>query len=190
MAAPVAIADDKGSSQARASSDPNRRLFGTHNSKLQSAYECRKAEAFQWGDTQQARFAIERFIAMIWPRARPTSFACRERRSGISGFRLAMSDSSIGTTSASGDRPYLAAIRLAGTCILSHRDGYSDENTLSEPADNTGSKNAIQAVGSTLTYPPALHVCAGAWASHLPVMTTARRSASRSGRSGRSDRHD
>lgn len=38
------------------------------------------------------------------------------------------------------------------TCILSHRDGHSEENTLSGPADATGNKNAIQAIGSTLTY--------------------------------------
>lgn len=38
------------------------------------------------------------------------------------------------------------------TCVLSHRDGYSEETTLSSKADATGSKNAIQALGSTVTY--------------------------------------
>lgn len=38
------------------------------------------------------------------------------------------------------------------TCILSHRAGHSEENTLSGPPDGSGSKNAIQAIGSTLTY--------------------------------------
>lgn len=38
------------------------------------------------------------------------------------------------------------------TCILSHRDGHSEETTLSGPADTSGSKNAIQAIGSTLQY--------------------------------------
>lgn len=38
------------------------------------------------------------------------------------------------------------------TCILSHRAGHSEETTLSGPADQTGNKNAIQAIGSTLTY--------------------------------------
>jgi hypothetical protein len=42
--------------------------------------------------------------------------------------------------------------RITVTCVLSHKDGHSEENSLSGPADNTGSKNAIQAVGSTLTY--------------------------------------
>jgi len=42
--------------------------------------------------------------------------------------------------------------RVHVTCILSHREGHSEENTLSGPPDTTGSKNAIQAIGSTLTY--------------------------------------
>lgn len=42
--------------------------------------------------------------------------------------------------------------RISVTCILSHRDGHSEETTLSGPPDASGSKNAIQAIGSTLTY--------------------------------------
>ena len=38
------------------------------------------------------------------------------------------------------------------TCVLSHKEGHSEENSLKGPADSSGSKNAIQAVGSTLTY--------------------------------------
>lgn len=38
------------------------------------------------------------------------------------------------------------------TCILSHRDGYSEETTLSSAADQSGNKNHIQAVGSAATY--------------------------------------
>ena len=38
------------------------------------------------------------------------------------------------------------------TCILSHKAGHSEETTLAGPADTSGSKNAIQAIGSTLTY--------------------------------------
>jgi hypothetical protein len=38
------------------------------------------------------------------------------------------------------------------TCVLSHKAGHSEETTLAGPADATGSKNAIQAIGSTLTY--------------------------------------
>src|ERR1700754_1173636 len=41
---------------------------------------------------------------------------------------------------------------IAVTCILSHKAGHSEETTLSGPADKTGSKNDIQAIGSTLTY--------------------------------------
>lgn len=42
--------------------------------------------------------------------------------------------------------------RITVTCILSHKAGHSEENSLSGAADTSGSKNAIQAVGSTLTY--------------------------------------
>jgi hypothetical protein len=42
--------------------------------------------------------------------------------------------------------------RISVTCVLSHRDGHSEETTLSGPADNSGNKNAIQSIGSTLTY--------------------------------------
>jgi ERF superfamily len=42
--------------------------------------------------------------------------------------------------------------RISVTCVLSHELGHSEENTLSGPADKTGSKNDIQAIGSTLTY--------------------------------------
>lgn len=42
--------------------------------------------------------------------------------------------------------------RIRVTCILSHRGGHSETNTLAGPADSSGSKNAIQAIGSTLTY--------------------------------------
>lgn len=38
------------------------------------------------------------------------------------------------------------------TCIVSHRDGHFEENTLTAGRDDSGNKNNIQAVGSTLTY--------------------------------------
>lgn len=37
-------------------------------------------------------------------------------------------------------------------CILSHRDGHSEENTLSAACDESGNKNHIQAIGSAVTY--------------------------------------
>jgi ERF superfamily len=42
--------------------------------------------------------------------------------------------------------------RISVTCILSHKAGHSEETTLIGPADTSGNKNAIQAIGSTLTY--------------------------------------
>lgn len=42
--------------------------------------------------------------------------------------------------------------KISVTCILSHKSGHSEETTLAGPADATGNKNAIQAIGSTLSY--------------------------------------
>lgn len=44
------------------------------------------------------------------------------------------------------------ANRVTVTCIISHRDGYSEETSLSAGADDSGNKNSIQAVGSSITY--------------------------------------
>jgi hypothetical protein len=38
------------------------------------------------------------------------------------------------------------------TCIISHRMGHSEENSLPAPRDDTGNKNSIQQIGSTVTY--------------------------------------
>jgi hypothetical protein len=49
-------------------------------------------------------------------------------------------------------RSAMSADMIAITCILSHRDGHSEENTLSAGHDASGNKNSIQAIGSTITY--------------------------------------
>lgn len=38
------------------------------------------------------------------------------------------------------------------TGVLSHRDGHSEETTIELPADTTGQKNAVQAIGSSMSY--------------------------------------
>ena len=38
------------------------------------------------------------------------------------------------------------------TCVVSHIDGHSEKLRLEALADQTGSKNAVQAIGSTITY--------------------------------------
>jgi hypothetical protein len=38
------------------------------------------------------------------------------------------------------------------TCIVAHRAGHSEENTLSAGRDESGKKNSIQAIASTITY--------------------------------------
>jgi hypothetical protein len=42
--------------------------------------------------------------------------------------------------------------RVTVTCILSHRDGHSEEIQLSAAPDGSGKKNAIQQTGSAITY--------------------------------------
>jgi len=48
------------------------------------------------------------------------------------------------------DSPINAPVSV--TCIIAHRDGYSEENTLSAGRDDSGNKNSIQQIGSTVTY--------------------------------------
>lgn len=42
--------------------------------------------------------------------------------------------------------------KISVTCVLSHEAGHYEENTLTAMADTSGNKNAIQAIGSTLSY--------------------------------------
>ena len=41
---------------------------------------------------------------------------------------------------------------ISVTCIITHVKGHSEDVTLTANADNTGSKNDIQAIGSTISY--------------------------------------
>lgn len=45
-----------------------------------------------------------------------------------------------------------AADKITVTGILSHREGHSEETTMELPCDQSGSKNAVQAVGSSTSY--------------------------------------
>lgn len=42
--------------------------------------------------------------------------------------------------------------KIAVTGVLSHREGHSEETTIALPHDSSGSKNAVQAVGSSVSY--------------------------------------
>lgn len=46
------------------------------------------------------------------------------------------------------------------TCVLSHREGHSEQTDIALPADTSGSKNAVQAVGSTVSYGRRYTYCA------------------------------
>jgi len=42
--------------------------------------------------------------------------------------------------------------RITVTGVLSHRDGHSEETTMHLPIDTSGSKNSVQALGSSISY--------------------------------------
>lgn len=44
------------------------------------------------------------------------------------------------------------ANKVSVTCIIAHRGGHSELTTLSATNDDSGNKNSIQAIGSTVTY--------------------------------------
>lgn len=44
------------------------------------------------------------------------------------------------------------ANKVSVTCVIAHRDGHSEETTLTAVNDESGNKNSIQAIGSTTTY--------------------------------------
>ena len=46
------------------------------------------------------------------------------------------------------------------TCVLSHKDGHSEQTSLALPADLTGGKNAVQAIGSSTSYGKRYTACA------------------------------
>lgn len=50
--------------------------------------------------------------------------------------------------------------KILVTAILSHKDGHREETTLTLTHDSTGSKNAVQAIGSSVSYGKRYTMCA------------------------------
>lgn len=50
--------------------------------------------------------------------------------------------------------------KITVTCICSHRDGHREETTMTLMHDSTGSKNSVQAIGSSTTYGKRYSACA------------------------------
>lgn len=42
--------------------------------------------------------------------------------------------------------------KVSVTCVIAHREGHSEETTLTAVSDESGNKNSIQAIGSAVTY--------------------------------------
>lgn len=53
-----------------------------------------------------------------------------------------------------------AEAKVKVTAILSHRDGHREETTLELMHDSTGSKNSVQAIGSSVSYGKRYTMCA------------------------------
>src|SRR5215472_5733019 len=49
-------------------------------------------------------------------------------------------------------RTHVEGSTITVTCVIAHENGYEEQVSLPGPADASGSKNAIQAIGSTVTY--------------------------------------
>lgn len=56
------------------------------------------------------------------------------------------------------EQPDIKGVRV--TAILSHREGHTQTSSLLLPCDTSGSKNAVQAVGSTVSYGKRYTMCA------------------------------
>lgn len=52
-----------------------------------------------------------------------------------------------------------SATVLKVSCVLRHKNGHSEANDIILPLDTSGSKNAVQAVGSTITYGKRYTLC-------------------------------
>lgn len=90
--------------------------------------------------------AIEKKGKIDIGRGKPQTYALWEDINGIitpilatHGFSLSFRTGREGTD-------------ITVTGVLSHRDGHSEETTMQLPADVSGSKNAVQAMGSSLSY--------------------------------------
>ncbi|HZW05368.1 MAG TPA: ERF family protein [Candidatus Nitrosotalea sp.] len=88
------------------------------------------------------------------------NFEAKDRSKGTTDYRHAtldhVCDAIIGTLSKHGIshrwKVTQEAEWITVTCILTHALGHAEETSLRGCPDNTGNKNSIQAVGSTVTY--------------------------------------
>lgn len=56
------------------------------------------------------------------------------------------------------DQPEVKTVKI--TAILSHREGHKEASSLTLPTDTSGNKNAVQAIGSTVSYGKRYTMCA------------------------------
>lgn len=56
-------------------------------------------------------------------------------------------------------RPKVADGKLIVDCVVSHKDGHTQETSLELPHDNSGQKNSVQAIGSSMSYAKRYTLC-------------------------------
>jgi hypothetical protein len=114
-------------------------------------------------ETSQSRKAFDTAMAEAKARIpvilknREVDFTVQRSRTHYRYEDLAEIARTVGPTLASFGLAYRFRSSVEGalvkvTCVLSHRDGHYEENQLAAATDETGNKNSIQAIGSTLTY--------------------------------------
>lgn len=56
-------------------------------------------------------------------------------------------------------KPSVEGQKLIVNCVISHRDGHSETTSLELPHDTSGSKNNVQAIGSSMSYAKRYTLC-------------------------------
>ena len=56
-------------------------------------------------------------------------------------------------------RPEIKDDKLIVNCVVSHKDGHTETSTVELPFDNSGSKNSVQAIGSSMSYAKRYALC-------------------------------
>lgn len=120
-------------------------------------------ELHQRWETSQSRKAFDTAIAEakakipVILKNREVDFTAQRSRTHYRYEDLAEIARTVGPILASYGLAYRFRSSVEGplvkvTCVLSHREGHFEENQLAAAMDQTGNKNGIQAIGSTLTY--------------------------------------
>ena len=113
-------------------------------------------------EREEARQALRAYLAAMvaFSREQPTIYKDREVKFGGTRYKHAtlasITATLVGVLSQHGLTVSWRTSQTGGqvsvTCRVTHEAGHHEETSLSSPADTSGQKNAIQAIGSAVTY--------------------------------------